>query len=202
MDSSRFAECLEENKTADLDFEYGLYGVIEHRGPSINAGHYISYVKHKEQWLCLNDRSVTRVSAEEVHQKQAYILFYSFIKRAPTDAGQTPAAAAASHVAARSSGPPQVEDESANEGLVSRAQIGLQLFKSFASPSSPTKALLAQLLAQTAHQRAQELVNRTDGTSDGARPTPAPMIAIAAYDHAYDGLDHVSLSTITPPCLD
>ena len=88
------------------------------------------------------------------------------------------------------------------EAMLERAKMGFHLFKTFVS--SPLSAqilsspLSAQILAHQLSSPPQALVNRTAGTSEGAPPTPAPMIAIAAYD----GLDHVSLSTITHPCLD
>lgn len=76
MNHRHFATwCLEKNKAVDV--QYDLYGVIVHVGSELHCGHYVSYVKHKEQWLCLNDNEVTMVSADAVLQQKAYLLFYS-----------------------------------------------------------------------------------------------------------------------------
>jgi ubiquitin C-terminal hydrolase len=67
---------------------YHLAGVVEHRGPSMNAGHYVAYVRarrlgNQEQqsscsssWFCADDGHIREVTLEEVLKREAYILFY------------------------------------------------------------------------------------------------------------------------------
>jgi ubiquitin C-terminal hydrolase len=57
---------------------YDLYGVLVHRGSSAKRGHYYSFVKHKHnEWMKLDDEKCEPVSASEVLEQSAYILFYS-----------------------------------------------------------------------------------------------------------------------------
>ena len=67
---------------------YQLAGVVEHRGPSMNAGHYVAYVRarrlgNQEQqsscsssWFWADDGHIREVTLEEVLKREAYILFY------------------------------------------------------------------------------------------------------------------------------
>ena len=67
---------------------YQLAGVVEHCGPSMNAGHYVAYVRarrlgNQEQqsscsasWFCADDGHIREVTLEEVLKREAYILFY------------------------------------------------------------------------------------------------------------------------------
>ncbi|KAL3876474.1 hypothetical protein ACJMK2_034317 [Sinanodonta woodiana] len=56
---------------------YQLYGVLVHSGFNCNSGHYYCYVKAPSQvWYCMNDSSVTQVSATKVLAAEAYLLFY------------------------------------------------------------------------------------------------------------------------------
>ena len=64
-----------DDRTAD--FQYDLYGVIVHEGESPHSGHYYAYVKHKTEWLHLDDKNVRTATSEEVLNQQAYVLFYS-----------------------------------------------------------------------------------------------------------------------------
>jgi hypothetical protein len=65
----------------NVDCQYDLYGVIVHQGETPDSGHYYAYVKHKEQWFCLNDEVVTKVESSQIRNEsvetEAYILFYS-----------------------------------------------------------------------------------------------------------------------------
>ncbi len=57
---------------------YDLYGVLVHSGSSAQSGHYYSFVKHKHnQWMKLDDERCEPVSASQVLDQNAYILFYS-----------------------------------------------------------------------------------------------------------------------------
>ena len=57
---------------------YDLYGVLVHKGQSVNYGHYLAYVKHKgNQWIRINDEMCTPVAPHTVLEDKAYLLFYS-----------------------------------------------------------------------------------------------------------------------------
>ena len=55
---------------------YRITGVVVHKGPSIAAGHYISYVYSEGIWFEINDCSVREVGWEIVRNKRVYLLFY------------------------------------------------------------------------------------------------------------------------------
>ena len=55
---------------------YRITGVVLHTGPSIAAGHYISYVYSEGVWLETNDSSVREVRWEMVKNLAVYLLFY------------------------------------------------------------------------------------------------------------------------------
>jgi ubiquitin C-terminal hydrolase len=56
---------------------YQLFGIIEHFG-SLNSGHYTTHCYHsgKGKWYFFNDSSVKESTIQEVHSRNAYILFY------------------------------------------------------------------------------------------------------------------------------
>ncbi|CAD8082977.1 unnamed protein product [Paramecium primaurelia] len=60
-------------------FKYQLYGVVVHQG-TMTGGHYVSYVKHKENnqdhWFYFSDSNFKEVSLKQALSNQAYILFY------------------------------------------------------------------------------------------------------------------------------
>ena len=55
---------------------YQIAGVVVHKGPSIAAGHYISYVYSEGIWFEINDSSVREVEWEIVRNLRVYLLFY------------------------------------------------------------------------------------------------------------------------------
>ena len=55
---------------------YQITGVVVHEGPSITAGHYLSYVCSEGIWLEINDSSVREVSWEIAKNMRVYLLFY------------------------------------------------------------------------------------------------------------------------------
>ena len=55
---------------------YRITGVVVHKGPSIAAGHYISYVYSEGIWLETNDSSIREVQWEAVKNMRVYLLFY------------------------------------------------------------------------------------------------------------------------------
>ena len=56
--------------------KYMLKGVIEHRGKTINDGHYTAYVREGEKWTQWNDENSEEITWEEVQSKEAYILIW------------------------------------------------------------------------------------------------------------------------------
>ena len=58
-----------------IKFEFWC-GVIAHVGPSIAAGHYISYFASNGKWYEANDSLVTEIDWEIVRKLQAYLFFY------------------------------------------------------------------------------------------------------------------------------
>jgi len=67
---------------------YTLYGVVSHRGGSLNRGHYISFIRPAAEetasgiagrgsWFCANDSKVTPVEASAVlRDPGCYLAFY------------------------------------------------------------------------------------------------------------------------------
>lgn len=71
----------------ETPYIYQLFGIISHIGPSIDSGHYISYIKLKGEWYKCDDEDVylsTKVSIEKLYGTMGasrtteigYILFY------------------------------------------------------------------------------------------------------------------------------
>eukprot|EP00644_Phytophthora_capsici_P001509 jgi/Phyca11/562964/estExt2_Genewise1.C_PHYCAscaffold_100582 len=75
------------------EYVYDLVAVVNHHGESVNGGHYTSYVRDevpkgsspvgtkKQQWILFDDVEVKTVSADEVENSQAYLLWY--VRRNP-----------------------------------------------------------------------------------------------------------------------
>jgi hypothetical protein len=55
--------------------KYDLFGVIYHYG-SINSGHYICVIKHKNKWILCDDRRIDEIDEARIMNSNAYILFY------------------------------------------------------------------------------------------------------------------------------
>jgi len=55
---------------------YDLFGVVVHKGASIDQGHYISYVRRHAQWYSCDDTMIVAVSEDEVRASKAYMLCY------------------------------------------------------------------------------------------------------------------------------
>ena len=59
-----------------LQCKYNLTAIAVHMG-SINAGHYVAYVKKEDGlWYYVNDERVSKVQLYEVLNQDAYMLFY------------------------------------------------------------------------------------------------------------------------------
>lgn len=56
--------------------KYELLGLTVHQG-TINAGHYIAFVKRQDgKWYCFNDERIMVESESSALAQQAYLLFY------------------------------------------------------------------------------------------------------------------------------
>lgn len=57
---------------------YDLVGLIRHQGFGVRSGHYVAYVKSKDdgKWYKCNDSQVALVDEKEVEEQQAYVLMY------------------------------------------------------------------------------------------------------------------------------
>ncbi|KAJ0266835.1 hypothetical protein HA466_0007630 [Hirschfeldia incana] len=59
------------------NLKYTLYGVLVHKGGSINSGHYYCYVRTSSgMWYSLDDKKVYQASEKTVFNQKAYMLFY------------------------------------------------------------------------------------------------------------------------------
>ena len=47
---------------------------------SLDAGHYVAYVTHRDSWFKMDDAMVTKVDGTEVLGTHAYMLFYTLDK--------------------------------------------------------------------------------------------------------------------------
>ncbi|KAK5639385.1 hypothetical protein RI129_011877 [Pyrocoelia pectoralis] len=65
------------NLQLPYDNKYLLFAVINHLGSSINAGHYISYIRYKDNfWYKCDDLVISEAGIEEVLESEGYLLFY------------------------------------------------------------------------------------------------------------------------------
>ena len=74
-----FFENFSYNSTQSVQYE--LISAVCHIGESMNEGHYISYVKHKNKWILYDDLYVLTKTTNEVLNaiKGAYILVFKKI---------------------------------------------------------------------------------------------------------------------------
>ncbi|UKJ90324.1 ubiquitinyl hydrolase 1 [Theileria orientalis] len=73
---------LENKKNRQTWVNYEIYAIVCHLGHSLNSGHYITFIKGKNNfWFLFDDSTVRLVSNEYVkqHENDVYILFYSSV---------------------------------------------------------------------------------------------------------------------------
>ncbi|KAG8048019.1 hypothetical protein GUJ93_ZPchr0008g12618 [Zizania palustris] len=78
LDVGQFMEPSSEDKD---NSSYRLVGVIEHRGPSTNVGHWVAYVRASSEqpdwgsssWFCARDSTIREVSLEEVLRRRGWL---------------------------------------------------------------------------------------------------------------------------------
>lgn len=81
LDMTPFMTKYKDDKTLRLqlpdDNKYVLFAVINHIGTTINAGHYISYIRYQDRfWYKCDDLVVSEAGIEEVLKSEGYLLFY------------------------------------------------------------------------------------------------------------------------------
>jgi len=75
-DDEAFSEAVFSSLSREMT-AYKLYGVVNHIGGGVGAGHYTAYVRSGGQWFCCNDDRVYSISEEDVVTPHAYLLFYA-----------------------------------------------------------------------------------------------------------------------------
>mmetsp|Transcript_67554 Transcript_67554/g.162186 ORF Transcript_67554/g.162186 Transcript_67554/m.162186 type:complete len:729 (-) Transcript_67554:155-2341(-) len=78
---AEFCERYLENPPQEDELLYELYAVCEHRGDSMQMGHYVAFVNSgdslsEERWYGLSDTKVWKCSRKEVLDAEAYVAFY------------------------------------------------------------------------------------------------------------------------------
>jgi len=69
-----------------ISTEYSVFAAIEQHGGT-RGGHYISYAKHNDAWVCYDDTSNTEVPAANVINQDTYVLFMTrnkYVSPTPT----------------------------------------------------------------------------------------------------------------------
>ncbi|OHS96129.1 hypothetical protein TRFO_37711 [Tritrichomonas foetus] len=86
LDMTPYVESYQTGSSQKKPLLYKLYAVSEHFG-SLFGGHYTAhcFVDEKDEWYYFNDSSVSKASEIEVHNSNAYILFYQFIENNEVD---------------------------------------------------------------------------------------------------------------------
>jgi len=74
MENIIFKQLFIQEKLQD-GCKYDLFAVVNHAG-ELNFGHYYSYCKIKDDWLCFNDSNVYSVLEKNVCSDNNYLLFY------------------------------------------------------------------------------------------------------------------------------
>ncbi|KAF2072285.1 hypothetical protein CYY_006392 [Polysphondylium violaceum] len=59
----------------DSRYVYELFAVVNHIG-KIDNGHYVSFVKHDEQWYKCDDSTISSTTVDHVMKSKGYLLYY------------------------------------------------------------------------------------------------------------------------------
>ena len=92
---------------SDVPPIYEVSAIVEQMG-SAQGGHYICYVRQKDQWVEYDDSTTTPVDASRVNTQDSYILMLTLKREVPEDTRQFEA----DILAYRASLPPPVEEPS------------------------------------------------------------------------------------------
>ena len=68
---------LDDVLTLPTGEEYHLMGVTDHRGTTIQSGHYVTFVRSGSDWFLVNDSIVTKVNRDYVTSQDNVLLLYS-----------------------------------------------------------------------------------------------------------------------------
>eukprot|EP00971_Amphidinium_carterae_P043737 860842-Amphidinium_carterae.1 len=67
------------------DLDYELYAICEHKGETMQEGHYIAFVNsgpslEEEDWYSISDSKMAKCARTEVLEAEAYVAFYRKVK--------------------------------------------------------------------------------------------------------------------------
>ena len=65
----------EEGDESDTCTEYEIFAVVTHSG-MLDSGHYVTYVRVRNQWYKCNDAWITEVDEGVVRASQCYLMYY------------------------------------------------------------------------------------------------------------------------------
>ncbi|XP_068652728.1 ubiquitin C-terminal hydrolase 22 isoform X2 [Aristolochia californica] len=65
----------ESDMSTELSTEFELFAVVTHSG-KLEAGHYVTYLRLRNQWYKCDDAWITHVSEKVVRALQAYMMYY------------------------------------------------------------------------------------------------------------------------------
>lgn len=65
-----------EGDELDTSTEFEIFAVVTHSG-MLDSGHYVTYLRLKDQWYRCDDAWITEVEEEVVRASQCYMLFYA-----------------------------------------------------------------------------------------------------------------------------
>ena len=58
--------------------QFSIFGVVDHKGSSINQGHYIAHIKEDGKWFTFDDTRVTHdLKLSVTTDKDAYMIFFN-----------------------------------------------------------------------------------------------------------------------------
>ncbi|XP_010268522.1 PREDICTED: ubiquitin carboxyl-terminal hydrolase 22-like [Nelumbo nucifera] len=64
-----------ESDEADISTEFDVFAVVTHSG-KLESGHYVTYLRLKNQWYKCDDAWITQVSEGVVRASQGYLIYY------------------------------------------------------------------------------------------------------------------------------
>lgn len=65
---------MQKENLALITPKYKLQAAIVHLGRSVHCGHYVSYIKHNENWVLFNDRKVALTEDPLLGKAYIYLL--------------------------------------------------------------------------------------------------------------------------------
>ncbi|XP_020265798.1 ubiquitin carboxyl-terminal hydrolase 22-like isoform X2 [Asparagus officinalis] len=65
----------DESEVSSLSSEFEIFAVVSHMG-QMESGHYVTYLRLRDQWYRCDDAWITKVDEEIVKASQAYVMYY------------------------------------------------------------------------------------------------------------------------------